>query len=80
MSAVYAVYTLGGDGAEALNVADLLAATLYIGPGSGMAAFGSLIAVIAAGALVAVGFVWYPVRRVLRARRAARERRATEGR
>ena len=63
-----------------MNVADLLGATLYIGPGSGMAAFGSLIAVIAAGALVAVGFVWYPVRRVLRARRAARARRATEGR
>ena len=73
MSAVYPVGRME-------NVADLPAAILYIGPGSGMAAFGSLIAVIAAGALVAVGFVWYPVRRVLRARRAARERRAPEGR
>ena len=45
-----------------------------------MAAFGSLAAVIAAGALVVVGFVWYPVRRLLRARRAARERRATQER
>lgn len=61
-----------------MSIADLLAVSLYIGPGSGMAAFGSLAAVIAAGALVVVGFVWYPVRRLLRARRAARERRATQ--
>ena len=63
-----------------MSVADLLATSLYVGPGSGLAAFGSLIAVIAAGALVVIGFVWYPVRRVLRARRASRERRATQGR
>ena len=50
----------------------------YIGPGSGLAAFGSLLAVIGAVALVIVGFVWYPVKRLVRARKSARAKRAAE--
>ena len=38
----------------------------YIGPGAGISAIGSLLAVLAAVLLGIVGFVWYPVKRLLR--------------
>lgn len=44
----------------------------YVGPGAGLSAVGSLLALLGAAALVAVGFVWYPLKRLLRARRRAR--------
>lgn len=44
----------------------------YIGPGAGLAAFGSLLTVLGAGVLMVVGLVWYPVRQVLRKLRARR--------
>ena len=44
----------------------------YIGPGAGLAAFGSLLTVLGAAVLMVVGFVWYPVRQVLRKVRARR--------
>ena len=48
----------------------------YIGPGSGLAAFGSLLAVLGAVILVVIGFVWYPVKRALRAWKALRAKRS----
>jgi hypothetical protein len=42
------------------------AAEAYIGPGAGLSAIGSLLALIGAVLLAVVGFVWYPVRRLLR--------------
>lgn len=42
------------------------AAEAYIGPGAGLSAIGSLLALIGAVLLAIVGFVWYPVRRLLR--------------
>lgn len=48
----------------------------YIGPGAGLGAVGALAALLGAGLLIAVGFVWYPARRLWRgwkARRAARQ-------
>lgn len=39
----------------------------YIGPGAGLTAIGTVIALIGAVLLAIVGFVWYPVKR-LRAR------------
>ena len=51
----------------------IAAATAYIGPGAGIGAVGSLIAVASAGVLTLVGLLWYPVRQLLRFRRARRE-------
>ncbi|MEQ8964908.1 MAG: hypothetical protein RID91_03715 [Azospirillaceae bacterium] len=45
-------------------------ALAYIGPGAGLSAIGSLLALVAAVALAVVGFVWYPVKRMMRRRRA----------
>ena len=41
----------------------------YIGPGSGIGAVGALAALVATGALMVIGFLWYPVKRILRSRR-----------
>lgn len=51
----------------------ILIAVAYIGPGAGIGAVGSLIAVAGAGVLTVVGLVWYPVRRLLRFRRSRRQ-------
>ncbi len=42
----------------------------YIGPGSGLTLIGSVLAVIAVIFLSIVGFIWYPVRRLLRNKKA----------
>lgn len=41
----------------------------YVGPGVGLSAIGALLAVIAGAVLAVFGFVWYPVKRLLRRRR-----------
>lgn len=46
------------------------AALAYIGPGAGLSAIGALVAAIGAVVLLVVGFVWYPVKRLLRNRKA----------
>ena len=48
------------------------AAEAYIGPGAGLSAIGSLLALIGAVLLAIVGFVWYPVRRLLRRGKAGK--------
>ena len=52
-----------------------LPAHAYIGPGAGLSALGSLVALVGAVFLLLAGFVWYPVKRMLRGRAA---RRATD--
>lgn len=42
------------------------AALAYVGPGAGLTAIGTVLALIGAMALAAVGFVWYPVKRMLK--------------
>jgi uncharacterized membrane protein len=42
----------------------------YVGPGAGITAIGSLIALVGAVLLAVVGFVWFPIKRMLRARAA----------
>lgn len=37
----------------------------YIGPGAGISAIGTVIAFVGAILLAIVGFVWYPVKRLL---------------
>lgn len=46
-------------------------AAAYIGPGAGLGALGSLLALLGAALLVIVGFVWYPVKRVMAKWKAA---------
>ena len=41
----------------------------YVGPGSGLAFLGSLVALLGAIGVAIVGFVWYPVKRLMRRRR-----------
>jgi hypothetical protein len=41
------------------------AALAYIGPGAGISAIGTVIAFIAAVFLAIVGFLWYPIKRLL---------------
>ncbi len=43
-------------------------AQAYMGPGAGLSAIGSFLSLLAAFFFAVVGFVWYPVRRLLRKR------------
>lgn len=57
------------DGRTVLLSAVLLAAApvhAYVGPGAGLSAIGSALALLGAILLMIVGFVWYPVKRFLR--------------
>jgi len=49
----------------------LLAPTVayaYIGPGAGLTAIGTLIALVGAVVLAIIGLVWFPIKRMMRAR------------
>ena len=46
-------------------------ALAYVGPGAGLTAIGTVLALLAAIGLMLVGFVWYPIKRLRRRRRAA---------
>ena len=41
----------------------------YIGPGAGLGAIGTVIALLGALLLMIVGFVWYPLKRLRRRRK-----------
>ena len=43
-------------------------ALAYGGPGAGISAIGSLLSLVAAAGLAILGFIWYPIRRLLRSR------------
>lgn len=45
----------------------------YIGPGAGLSAIGSLLALIAAIVVAIFGFLWYPLKRIIRKRKMATE-------
>ena len=53
-----------------LLIAAATPAAAYIGPGAGLGAIGTVIAVIGAVLLMIVGFGWYPVKRMLKRRKA----------
>ena len=66
--------------AMSVLLSGLLAATpafAYVGPGAGLTAIGSLVALFAAVGLAVVGFVWYPIKR-LRRRRQGADRKPAE--
>ena len=46
----------------------------YVGPGAGLSAIGSVLALIGAMLLLIVGFVWYPVKRLLKRRKGNQSR------
>ena len=52
-----------------LAVAYSGAAYAYVGPGAGLGVIGTLIAFVGTVLLAIVGFVWYPVKRLLRKKR-----------
>lgn len=43
-------------------------AAAYVGPGAGLTAIGAALAFVGAVVLAIVGFVWYPIKRLLRSR------------
>ena len=45
----------------------------YVGPGAGLSALGSLVSLLAAAGLAILGFVWYPIRRLLRRIRGGKQ-------
>lgn len=48
-------------------------AAAYVGPGAGLTAIGTILALVGAVFLAIVGFVWYPVKRMLKRQPAAPE-------
>ncbi len=65
---------------ETVMIADEISRA-YIGPGSGLASLGAFLALIAALALMVVGFILYPAKRLsrwLRERRAKTDQQTAE--
>jgi hypothetical protein len=48
-------------------------ASAYVGPGAGLSAIGSVLALLAAIVAAIFGFLWYPIKRMLRKKRAQRD-------
>jgi hypothetical protein len=55
-----------------------LSTLAYLGPGGVLSTIGSLLALAGAVVLGLFGFVWYPMKRWLRARKARQERDTEE--
>lgn len=53
-------------------------AAAYVGPGAALAAIGAAIAVLAAVFVTVGGFVWYPVKRILKAMGRGRDESAPD--
>ena len=45
----------------------------YVGPGAGLSIIGSLLAFVSAIVVGILGFLWFPIRRMMRKRKQARE-------
>lgn len=50
----------------------------YIGPGTGLSAIGSVLALLATVIAVIFAFVWYPFKRLMRKRKKVSEDRAAD--
>jgi len=52
----------------------------YVGPGAGLSAIGAFLAILAGIVVAIVGFIWYPIKRLIRSvkRAASRERTDVE--
>ena len=60
----------------AITIPGLLHA--YVGPGVGLSAIGSVLAFIGAVFLLIVGFLWYPIKRLLKRKSKPEEEAATQ--
>jgi hypothetical protein len=49
----------------------------YIGPGAGLSAFGALLALVVTVIVAIFGFVWYPIKRLVRSLKRKRADRET---
>lgn len=63
---------LAGLALPALALICPAAAQAYVGPGAGLTAIGTIIALTLALVLALVGFVWYPIKRLRQKRKADR--------
>ncbi len=54
-------------------------ALAYIGPGAGLGAIGTVLAVIGVVLLAVVGFLWYPLKRVLKRSRPTADQSREKG-
>ena len=45
----------------------------YVGPGAGLSAFGGLVSLVGGIFVGILGFVWYPIKRLIRALKRRRE-------
>lgn len=50
----------------------------YIGPGAGLTAIGSFVALVLACIVAVIGFVWYPLKRLMRRIRGRQESTAPQ--
>jgi len=50
----------------------------YVGPGAGLSALGTVVALLGTVFLVIVGFVWYPLKRLLSRRKKSKSTKAPE--
>ncbi|QJB70812.1 hypothetical protein HF685_10990 [Parasphingorhabdus halotolerans] len=48
-------------------------AQAYLGPGSGLTAIGSILALVGVIGLGIVGFIWYPIKRLINKLRGGRK-------
>jgi hypothetical protein len=53
------------------------AAHAYVGPGAGLSALGSLVALLGTVAVAILGFIWFPVKRLLKALRKPKQASTT---
>ena len=53
-------------------------ALAYIGPGAGLGAIGTAIALVGAIVLLIVGFFWYPLKRMIKGRQPKDEQEVPE--
>lgn len=56
-----------------LTLAQPTTSFAYVGPGAGLSIIGSLLAFFAAIIVGIFGFLWFPIRRILRKRKQAKE-------
>ena len=54
-------------------------AMAYVGPGTGIAALGALLAIIAGVIAAIFGFLWYPIKRLLKKRKQPEAQDTQEG-
>lgn len=50
-----------------------MVALAYVGPGAGLTAIGTVLALIGAVLLGIFGFIWYPVKRLLRSKKTTED-------